>query len=157
MKRLFRILMALIFALAALPLQTVLYAPQVAEAATTTFAIIGDYGMDDANEAAVATMVNGWNPDYIIATGDDYYTPAGGPNLYHESTGQYYCNFLKDVAGVTPCATGNAAVNKFFAVPGNHDYTDTGNAGALPASTPTTSPFPGPASLRPAPRKRTVL
>ena len=102
MKRLFRILMALIFALSALPLQTVLYVPQVAEAATTTFAIIGDYGMDDANEAAVATMVNGWNPDYIIATGDDFYNAGAGDtgNKYHESTGKYYCNFLKDVAGI---------------------------------------------------------
>ena len=60
--------------------------------ATTVFAVIGDYGTDDENEAAVARLVASWRPAYIITTGDDYYTPAGGKGTgqYDESTGAYY-------------------------------------------------------------------
>ena len=103
-------------------------------AATVTFAIIGDYGMDNPDEQAVATLVAGWSPDFVIASGDDYYNTAGNEsgNKYHESTGKYYCNFLKDVTGVAPCATGNAATNRFFPVLGNHDYSDAGTTGGQP-------------------------
>ena len=45
-------------------------APQVALA---RFAVIGDYGNDSADEARVARMVSGWDPDFIITTGDNNY------------------------------------------------------------------------------------
>ncbi len=94
---------------------------------TTTFAVIGDYGMDDANEQSVATLVTGWNPDFVVTTGDDYYNPAGGSGTgkYDESTGAYYCNFLTDISTTGGrCPTGLAVVNRFFPSMGNHDYSD---------------------------------
>jgi hypothetical protein len=101
-------------------------APQGADA-PTVFAVIGDYGMDNANEAAVAELVASWGPAYIITTGDDYYAPAGGSGTgrYDESTGAYYGAWLKDITTTgTRCPVGLAPVNAFFPSMGNHDYSD---------------------------------
>ena len=96
--------------------------------ATVTFAVIGDYGGATTEEGQVATMVGGWGVDFVITTGDDYYNNAGGSGTgkYHNSTGQYYCDFIKDGGATgTGCATGgNASVNAFFPSMGNHDYSD---------------------------------
>ncbi len=103
-------------------------APSVSTTAstgTTVFAVIGDYGMDDENEAAVAELVASWHPAYIITTGDDYYTPAGGKGTgkYDESTGAYYGAWLKDISTTGKrCPLGLAPVNAFFPSLGNHDY-----------------------------------
>jgi tartrate-resistant acid phosphatase type 5 len=89
------------------------------------FAVIGDYGMDDEHEAAVASMVASWHPAYIITTGDDYYSPAGGKGTarYDESTGAYYGAWLKDVTTTGKrCPVGLAPINAFFPCLGNHDY-----------------------------------
>lgn len=96
-------------------------------AGTSTFAIIGDYGMDDANELAVANLVKSWSPSYILAAGDDYYDPAGGSGdtQYDESTGAYYGPWLKDVTTSGTRNTSPApAMNAFFPAMGNHDYSD---------------------------------
>ena len=96
-------------------------------AAATTFAIIGDYGNGDSHEAAVAQLVASWDPAFIIAVGDDYYSPAGGAGTggYDESTGAYYCRWLKDVTTTgRRCPSGKAPVNAFFPAMGNHDYSD---------------------------------
>jgi tartrate-resistant acid phosphatase type 5 len=110
--------------------------PGSLQASSVTFAVIGDYGMGDANEAAVANMVSSWNPDFIIAAGDDYYSPAGGTGLnrYDQSTGKFFCSYLKGVTtdSGAVCPEGKARVNRFFPVLGNHDYSDTGNPGTLP-------------------------
>lgn len=93
----------------------------------TTFAVIGDYGMKNSHEAAVARLVAKWKPAYIIATGDDYYRPAGGTGSkrYDRSTGAYYCKWLADVTTTgTKCPAGKAEVNAFFPALGNHDYSD---------------------------------
>lgn len=107
------------------------------QAAATTFAIIGDYGMDNTAQANVATLVKGWSPEFIVTTGDNYYSAAGNEsgNRYHEANGKYYCEFLRAVAGTgTSCPSGTATpTNRFFPVLGNHDYTDTGNSGKLPS------------------------
>ena len=101
--------------------------PATAAGSAVTFAVIGDYGMDDGNEAAVASLVASWGPAYIIATGDDYYSPAGGTGTgkYDESTGAYYGDWLKDITTTgTRCPVGRAAINSFFPSMGNHDYSD---------------------------------
>jgi hypothetical protein len=95
----------------------------------TIFAVIGDYGMDDENEAAVAQLVDSWHPAYIITTGDDYYTPAGGRGTakYDESTGAYYGPWLRDITTTGKrCPKGLAPINAFFPALGNHDYTSAG-------------------------------
>jgi hypothetical protein len=92
-----------------------------------TFAVIGDYGVDDEHEAAVAELVASWDPDYIITTGDDYYSVAGGKGTgrYDESTGAYYGSWLKDITTTgRRRPEGGATVNAFFPSLGNHDYSD---------------------------------
>jgi len=37
------------------------------------FAIIGDYG-DDGDSRAVSELIKGWEPDFIITTGDNNYS-----------------------------------------------------------------------------------
>ncbi len=97
------------------------------QTSAVTFAVIGDYGMDNGNAAAVADLVAGWNPAFIVTTGDDYYNPAGGEGTgkYDESTGAYYCEFLKDITTTgSRCPSGQAEANRFFPSMGNHDYSD---------------------------------
>ena len=93
----------------------------------TTFAVIGDYGMDDVHERAVARLVASWRPAFVIAVGDDYYSPAGGTGTgrYDESTGAYYGAWLKDIHTTGHrLPVGKAALNAFFPCLGNHDYSD---------------------------------
>ena len=95
--------------------------------ATTTFAVIGDYGLGGANEAAVAKLVASWRPAFVIATGDDYYSHAGGTGTgtYDKSTGAYYCRWLKGISTTGRiCRSGDATLNAFFPALGNHDYSD---------------------------------
>jgi hypothetical protein len=74
------------------------------------FAVIGDFGVDNTNEADVATLVDDWTPGFIVTVGDNVY----GTNL----------------ADITPddsspyCNGGNSSVNRFFPAFGNHDYSD---------------------------------
>src|SRR6478672_6937259 len=44
--------------------------------AALRFAVVGDYGNDSPDEAAVAALIRGWKPDFIITTGDNNY-PGG--------------------------------------------------------------------------------
>ena len=64
-----------------------------------TFAVIGDYGVGDKNEAAVARMVNGFSPDLTLSVGDNRYKKAG----YKRLVGRYY-------------------KQEIIAATGNHDY-----------------------------------
>jgi len=104
--------------------------PAQAQGSSVTFAVIGDYGMNNAPELNVANMVASWNPDLILTTGDDYYSAAGGTGTgkYDLSTGKYYCRFLKDAASGPNCPVSgmDQVTNRFFPSLGNHDYTDTG-------------------------------
>lgn len=101
--------------------------PALASASAVRFAVIGDYGTGNSHAAKVARLVRGWRPSFIIATGDDYYAPAGGVGTarYDRSTGAFYCAWL---AGITTtgkrCHTGRAQTNAFFPALGNHDYSD---------------------------------
>lgn len=105
------------------------------EAATPTapaetplrFAVIGDYGMGNAPAARVAKLVAGWKPAFVLATGDDYYAPAGGSGStkYDRSTGALYCAWLAEVTtSGSNCPQGKAKANAFFPALGNHDYSD---------------------------------
>ena len=62
-----RILLASLFAsLALLPRSALPVADSTAQAASipVTFAVIGDYGVDNADELAVANLVASWDPSY---------------------------------------------------------------------------------------------
>jgi tartrate-resistant acid phosphatase type 5 len=98
---------------------------QATQPAVTVFAVLGDYGVDDAHEAAVAHLVASWRPAFIITTGDDYYSSAGGEGTatYDESTGAYYGRWLRDITTTGKrCPAGLASTNAFFPALGNHDY-----------------------------------
>jgi hypothetical protein len=102
-----------------------------AQSNTFTFTTLGDYGVNNASAAAVASMVNGWNPDIIITLGDNYHLSTGGvgSETYDLSTGKHYCNFLKNIHTTgTFCPTGQASSNRFFPTLGDHDYTDAGTS-----------------------------
>jgi len=101
--------------------------PPLTPPAPVTFAVIGDYGMDDRNARAVARLVESWDPAFVITTGDNYYNPAGGTGTgkYDESTGAHYGRWLADITTRGKRQpSGEATVNAFFPSLGNHDYTD---------------------------------
>jgi len=90
--------------------------------------VIGDPGVDNANQAAVASMVAGWGPDHLVLLGDNYYSSAGGTGTgkYDRTVGKYYCGFLAGVASGPNCAGGTAVTNRLWPIAGNHEYSDAG-------------------------------
>ena len=85
------------------------------------FAAIGDYGAHDTNQQAVAdvaALVDNWNPEFIITVGDNNY-PDGEASTIDDNVGQYYFKYIHPYQG--DYGSG-ATSNKFFPVPGNHDY-----------------------------------
>ncbi|HEX2964321.1 MAG TPA: metallophosphoesterase [Syntrophorhabdaceae bacterium] len=95
--------------------------PVVAQAGIR-FAVIGDFGSEGPNEAAVAALVQSWNPDFIITTGDNNYT-YGEASTIDPNIGQYYHNFIAPYYGSYGAG---AATNRFFPSLGNHDWETTG-------------------------------
>jgi hypothetical protein len=88
------------------------------QASEIRFAVIGDYGKAGANEAAVAEMVESWNPDFIITTGDNNYS-SGEAETIDQNIGQYYHSFIHPYVG----SYGEGAeTNRFFPSLGNHDW-----------------------------------
>jgi tartrate-resistant acid phosphatase type 5 len=92
--------------------------------ATVRFAIIGDFGNRTSSgaEADVAAMVSGWNPEFVITTGDNRYEGDD----YNADVGQFYCEFMADAQSGSFCSGNESAINRFFPSLGNHDYTDGG-------------------------------
>lgn len=82
------------------------------------FAVIGDYGVGDANEAAVAALVAGWAPDFVITTGDNNY-PDGEAATLDANVGKHWSAFIGGYRG----AYGKGSPeNRFWPTPGNHDW-----------------------------------
>ena len=85
---------------------------------TIQFAIIGDYGSNSPGETAVATLVAGWDPNFVITVGDNNY-PSGAARTIDTNIGQYYENFIGNYQG----NYGNgSSVNRFWPTLGNHDW-----------------------------------
>lgn len=95
------------------------------------FAVIGDSGdtdpsdpEDPTNAGRVAALVEAFEPDFIISAGDQDYTDGefeGSFEGLELGVGQYYHAFIGDYAGEHG---EGAADNRFFPVPGDHDYGD---------------------------------
>lgn len=82
------------------------------------FAVIGDYGNGNQNEADVAALIRSWNPDFIITTGDNNY-PDGTANTIDEHIGQFFHEFIAPYKG----SYGEGAQeNRFYPSLGNHDW-----------------------------------
>jgi len=97
--------------LAWLPLEAHAQAP-------VRFAVIGDYGFAGQAELDVATLVQSWNPDFILTVGDNNYD-AGSATTIDANIGQYYHAFISPYTGGYGQG---AAVNRFFPSLGNHDW-----------------------------------
>ncbi|HSO26501.1 MAG TPA: metallophosphoesterase [Anaerolineales bacterium] len=92
-----------------------------------TFAIIGDFGLAGPAEADVAALIQSWQPDLIITTGDNNY-PDGAAETIDANIGQYFHNFIAPYQG----AYGPGAdVNRFFPTLGNHDWNTAAAAPSL--------------------------
>ena len=92
-------------------------APAAPEA-TVRVAVIGDYGYAGPSLAAVATLVNGWQPDFIITTGDNNY-PNGAASTIDANIGQYFHAYIGNYQGSYGAG---ATTNRFFPSLGNHDW-----------------------------------
>jgi hypothetical protein len=86
------------------------------------FAVIGDYGLDSSNEAAVATLVKAWSPSFILTTGNNNF-PSGAQATIDTNIGKYYRAFIYPYQGTQPLGSGEVDVveNKFWPTPGNTD------------------------------------
>ncbi|MCH8044515.1 MAG: metallophosphoesterase, partial [Planctomycetes bacterium] len=93
--------------------------------AVTRFGVIGDYGLDGPNEAAVADLVKSWDPDYVITVGDNNYA-LGEASTIDDNIGKHYQEFIGNYQG--SFGTGSPS-NRFFPALGNHDWE---TAGAQP-------------------------
>ena len=86
-------------------------------AQTVRFAAFGDYGVNNANEQAVANLVESWAVDFIVTTGDNSY----GSTSIDLNIGKYYAPYIGAYVG---SFGPGADTNKFFPSLGNHDYSD---------------------------------
>ncbi|MCB9135038.1 MAG: PQQ-dependent sugar dehydrogenase [Anaerolineales bacterium] len=86
------------------------------------FAVIGDYGYDSSDEDNVAEVVISWDPAFIITLGDNNY-PSGSADTIDANIGQYYHAYIGAYQG--DYGSGSEA-NRFFPVPGNHDWDTSG-------------------------------
>jgi hypothetical protein len=91
---------------------------------TIMFAAIGDYGYKGVGEPETAKLVNGWNPDFIITLGDNNY-PDGASSTIDRNIGQYFHDFIYPYTGKYGAGSPTGE-NRFFPVPGNHDWKASG-------------------------------
>ena len=84
-----------------------------------TFGVIGDFGMGNQAESDVANLVKSWNPDFIITVGDNNY-PDGEASTIDRNIGYDYHQFINPYLGLF--GSGSTDINKFWPVPGNHDW-----------------------------------
>jgi hypothetical protein len=82
------------------------------------FALIGDFGADTPDEAAVARLVKSWDPAFVITMGDNNY-PSGEKATIDANIGKYYSDFIGSYAGAFGKGSG---ANRFWPCPGNHDW-----------------------------------
>ena len=75
------------------------------------FAAIGDYGQNNSSEAAVATLVESWLPEFVITLGDNNY-PAGEQATIEANIDAHYGDFIENTFETT----------RFFPSLGNHDW-----------------------------------
>jgi len=88
-----------------------------ASTSPTRFAIIGDYGVNNADELAVANLVKtNFQPAFIVSAGDNNYLGAA---RIDDAIGQYYHDFIGNYAGRFGSG---ATLNLFFPALGNHDW-----------------------------------
>jgi len=84
-----------------------------------TFAVIGDFGDGTAQEAAVASMIAGWAPGFVLTVGDNNYED-GAASTIDAHIGQFYHAFISPYTG--RYGAGSPTGNRFWPALGNHDW-----------------------------------
>ncbi len=102
--------------------------PRPADSAVTRLAVIGDFGMDNQEEADVAALVASWQPDAVITVGDNNY-PDGTAATIDDNIGRHYHDFIYPYKGSHGAG---ATTNRFFPTLGNHDWHTTSGTPPLP-------------------------
>ena len=92
--------------------------PTVTPSPVIRFAVIGDYGTGLQDEGDVAALVDNWQPDFVITTGDNNY-PSGASETIDAHIGQFYHAYIYPYLGTF---SPGADVNRFFPSLGNHDW-----------------------------------
>ncbi|HEU5363280.1 MAG TPA: metallophosphoesterase [Gaiellaceae bacterium] len=77
-----------------------------ARATRFTFAVVGDFGSGNRNEAAVASLIESWRPDFVLTVGDNAY-PLGAAALLDRDIFGPYADVMRESA--------------WFPALGNHD------------------------------------
>ena len=94
------------------------------------FAVIADYGWQDEPPAQVASLVRGWNPQFIVTAGDNWYGSSVTVESIDRHVGQFYHDFIYPYSGVHDYGAG-AAEKKLYAAVGNHDRDPVGRLAIL--------------------------
>ena len=94
------------------------YIPTATPVPVVRFAVIGDYGDAGPGVQAVSELIDSWNVEFIITTGDNNY-PDGAPNTVDANIGQYFHEYIFPYKGEYGPG---AEVNRFFPSLGNHDW-----------------------------------
>lgn len=89
-----------------------------AGASRFTFAVVGDFGSGNANEAAVAALIASWHPDFVLTVGDNAY-PLGSRALLDRVIFGPYAAVMRESA--------------WFPALGNHDVKANGGKPELDA------------------------
>jgi hypothetical protein len=92
--------------------------PSPTQVPVVRFAVIGDFGEAGPGVAGVADLIDSWEVDFIITTGDNNY-PVGSPKTIDENIGQYFHAYIHPYKGEYGEGAG---INRFFPTLGNHDW-----------------------------------
>lgn len=98
-----------------------------APSGATSFAVLGDFGVDDEHEAAVAALIHSWSPEFVVTLGDNNY-PRGEAETLESRIGKYYGDYIEQGAFLPILGNHDldtdlgAAYLRYFALPGNRRY-----------------------------------
>ena len=101
---------------------------QPQEPTSVTFAAIGDFGSNDANEQDVALLIKSWNPDFIITLGDNNY-PDGEAATIDAAIGKYFHEYIHPYRGNYGAGS---TTNRFWPSIGNRDWDNQNGAKLQP-------------------------
>jgi hypothetical protein len=87
-------------------------------ASKVTFAVVGDFGSGTSQEAAVASLIDSWHPNFLLTVGDNAY-PTGSSELLDRDIFRPYAAVMRESA--------------WFPALGNHDVKANGGAPELEA------------------------
>jgi hypothetical protein len=98
------------------------------EMASLRFAAFGDFGVGygSSGAQAVADLVNSWEPNLIITTGDNNYYDLSSTLAWDETVGHYYGQYIRYPDGSPSAYAPGNTTNQFFPSLGNHDIASGG-------------------------------